>query len=1226
VARRTFDQTVAAGAAGRVGAVLDGAALDGAALDGSRLSMGRPAEGDRPGALTATLPTVPSTALELSALPQKCSAARVLVLAGVVAALGARTVGGLSHVTMSILLGVMICRTAGWFLRAWRSPDFAFGVGQNPGCAEARTLVRAVLYLATTASLLWLFWARPGPWQFGFAVVATAAVTIQAPQWLSDRGRPVRRLSARLPGGINGPWLTIGQLALLNILVALALLNTAKFTVGAWATHTEIAFILVCGADVLLLSTGLSALPASPHAGRGGPRNYVLRADADPGSRAGAVDRVRRGRRAAARRTAYRGKLRRPRPKPGRRRSRGRVRVALAGTGVVVSAGWVAYAHPGPFLVLAAVVIAAAVLATTEVGGQQAITMLLAVALGTATFDYMGWRFAVTNWHGWWIAAPLVFAEALGAVHVLGFQVTIWPWPTPEIEPTEDPSKYEVFMLVATVNEGVGIVRPTLEGCLAAREKYLAYYPDAQVTIVVCNDGLVGKYPDWGEIEAVAAELGVHCVTRSVPGGAKAGNIENARQLFQISGNRLMAMFDADQVPGPDFLLKTILPFADPKVGWVQSGQYYANLQNPVSRWADDQQSMFYNLLCPGKAAMNAAFICGTNVVIRGAALDEIGGLPQDSVTEDFAASILLHPRWRSIYLSDILATGLGPLDIPSYLKQQGRWALGTLAAFRGHWRDILLPKKNGLRCGQRLQYFLAGTHYLCGLRDFIYILSPALFIFTGVPAVQTATLSQYILHFLPYGLLGIAGMWYSARGVTGLRGVIIGFGSTPALLSSLVATVLVRKKPFALTSKARRGRRSYRYLGVYLFPLLLCFAALAWATQARGRQETSMFISLLWVVYSLVLLSSYLWLAYADIRAQRTRDEKIFARQEYPSKLHIRGGALRPVLTLGIAALVASPVLLGSRVADLPIFAGSAPAFMITRQQLDARYVGVSLPIQELGSAPPVLEHALGASFSIVGRTQVIADQFDVRWADKLAAQGTRPWVTLQFGAFGRHHRAPLTANLPAIFNGVNDTAIRRWATEIRDYGKPVFLTVLLQADRNWAVSSGVGNGGIPQDVPKAWLHIQSIFHAVGADNVAWVWAPADPLHDQQFAPPPSSIDVVLQDFINYPGARWGDPGRMLRALAARYPDKAFFVEVAVDGPAVGKAAWLAKFALAVRHSAHVYAVLYHEGGPLLKPTPAQARAWSETSDPASFAVWKRIVLACTADRPGGLVPRTRQ
>ena len=212
---------------------------------------------------------------------------------------------------------------------------------------------------------------------------------------------------------------------------------------------------------------------------------------------------------------------------------------------------------------------------------------------------------------------------------------------------------------------------------------------------------------------------------------------------MQETRDALLVIFDADQVAKPDFLLKTIPPFRDPKMGWVQTGQYYANLDNPVSRWADDQQSMFYNLLCPGKEALNAAFICGTNVVIRAAALDEIGGLPQDSVTEDFKASIALHSSWRSIYLKDVLATGLGPLDVPSYLKQQGHWALGTLGVFRAHWREIFLPRKHGLRLGQRVQYFFACTHYLCGLRDLIYLISPILFIFTGIPAVRGSTLTS---------------------------------------------------------------------------------------------------------------------------------------------------------------------------------------------------------------------------------------------------------------------------------------------------------------------------------------------------------------------------------------------------------------------------------------------------------------------------------------------------
>lgn len=887
----------------------------------------------------------------------------------------------------------------------------------------------------------------------------------------------------------------------------------------------------------------------------------------------------------------------------------------LAVTVVALAIGWISYAQPGPVLILAVLFFGFALTLANNVNREQAITMVLAVAVGVATVDYLSWRFVSTNWAGWWIALPLLFAETLGGLHVLGFQFTVWPWSLPKIVGEKDPTWYPIFVFIPTVNEGVAILRPTLEGIIAARDKYLARYPHGRVTIVVCNDGRVAKAANWEEVDMLAKSLGVCCITRTKGGGAKAGNIENARRELHADGDALLVIFDADQVAKPDFLLKTVPPFCDPKMGWVQTGQYYANLDNPVSHWADDQQSMFYNLLCPGKAALNAAFICGTNVMIRAAALDQIGGLPQDSVTEDFAASIALHPSWRSVYLTDVLATGLGPLDVPSYLKQQGRWAIGTMSVFRTHWREILLPRKHGLQFGQRVQYFLACTHYLCGLRDLIYLLSPILFIFTGIPAVRSAYLSDYLLHFLPYCLLGMIALWYSARGVTGLRGIIIGFGSFPVLIGSLLSVVMRRKVGFAVTSKRRDGKRSLGYLRVYFFFVLLCIACLVWSTRVKGKEQTSLFISLLWVIYSLMMLGSFLWLNLKDthfhkaIQQSGSADETI-ANQPYPSKLARRTRGLQPVWNLGLALLLAAPILASNTLGSLAIFqGGSSTPFIISQDKIVRPYFGVSLPIQLLKSSPAVLEHELNTQFTIIGRTQDIHDLFDTSWADQLAAQHARPWISLQFGVFGANGKPPLSASLLSVINGLHDQEIKRWADSIRKYARPVYLTVFLHADKNWSLSSGVANGGIPEDVPKAWMHVQTVFRAEGANNVAWVWAPADPINDQPYAPPPSTIDAVLQSFINYPGTTWGDPYTELHKLMMRYPGKPFFVEASAAGPATEKARWLLKLGQAVEDVPQVYALLYHEGGPGLAPNSTQIKAWSLASDPDSLAAMQAIV-----------------
>ena len=877
---------------------------------------------------------------------------------------------------------------------------------------------------------------------------------------------------------------------------------------------------------------------------------------------------------------------------------------------VVLATALIAYLQPGAWVLLAALLVGTALLLRDQVERHRAITMLLGIAVGISAIDYLAWRFSVSNWAGWWISVPLLAAEVFGALHTLGFQYTLWPRTPPMLQTSVDPTTQPVFVFIPTVNEGSSILEPTLQGIVAARDRYLNAYPHGQVTIVICNDGRVANVPDWEETEKLAQRLGVQCITRTVGGGAKAGNIEHARQQLQATGDALLVIFDADQVATPDFLIKTIPCFADTQVGWVQTGQYYGNQENPVSHWADDQQAMFYNLLCPGKASENAAFICGTNVVIRARALDQIGGLPQDSVTEDFAASIALHPHWRGLYLTAVLATGLGPLDVPSYLRQQRRWAMGTIGVLRTHWREIFLPSKNGLNVGQRIQYFLACTHYLCGLRDLIYLICPALFILTGIPAVRGSTLGAFLVHFLPYWIACLAGLWYSGRGVTGLRGIIIGFGSFPVLLESLVAVILGRKTGFTVTSKKRGTGRSWLYLIPYCFFIGLGIVCLAIAVQARGQQQASMFISALWVLYSLVLLGSFLWLNLLDARyqaaARRVQLDEGNSNLSYVSRLHMREQGLRPFWNLVFSCLLASLLFVSG---TIHLESPQPAPFQLSQQNTGLAYAGVALPVQILKNRPDQLANTLHTHFSIIGRTQEIHDLFDSSWADQLAMHNERPWITLEFGVFGPHGQPPLDGSLTAIANGVQDANIQRWAQSIRAYGRPVFLTTLLEDDRNWALSSAVANGGIPAESALAWQHIRSIFTAAGAVNVAWVWAPADPTHDQVYAPPASSIDAVLLTLLSYPGTRWTDPQQAIAAVKQRYPTKPLIVEISAAGPALLKAAWLAEVGQTVMANSDIYALIYHEGSPAINPTATQNSQWFMTSDPASQAAMEQML-----------------
>lgn len=880
-----------------------------------------------------------------------------------------------------------------------------------------------------------------------------------------------------------------------------------------------------------------------------------------------------------------------------------RFRLPLAWLAVILALTWVVVVRPGGWGIFAALLLGLALVISSGRTAFEVRVFTLAVGTCVATLNYLSWRAGQINWHVFWIAVPLFLAELLGAAHTLGLQYTIWPRPKPKWRHNEDPTLRPIFILIPTVDEGPGVLEPTIRGALQARERYLATYPHGRVEIVVCNDGLVAGKQIWRETEALAAKLGVRCVTRTQPGGAKAGNLEYARQQVGATGEALIVIFDADQVAQPEFLLRMIPPLADSTVGWVQSGQYYRNLENPVARWANDQQALFYSVLCPGKSALNAAFICGTNVVLRAAALDEIGGFSQDSVTEDFAASIDLHPRWRSIFVRDVLVTGLGPMDLQAYFKQQRRWATGTLGVLRSHWRAIFLPVSSGLTLAQRLQYGLACTHYLCGVRDLVYIIAPILFLLTGLSPVRGAFLSDFVWHFLPYWMIAQIAFWNVARGKSGWRGIVIGFASFPVLVASLWTVVMGRRMGFTVTAKRRLASSPIRQIWPHLLAICCCLAALG---AAIGRDLTGpVLVSALWVLYSTMMLIAVIWLGILDTRARGASGHAPLSLQRQLTPIR-SAGRWRPVNVS--VALVLSLGLMTSGTSTLP-----AQAFVPAREE-GAPLLGVSLPYTLLADRPDEIASALGQPLGIVARTQDINDRFDRSWAARLAARGTRPALTLLFGLPGQ---ANLDSSLPAIANGIHDEQIRRWAREMRAYGGPIYFIVLPHVDRNWAVTSAVAQGGIPQDVPRAWYRIHNLLREEGAVNVALVWAPADPANDHEYAPPSDLVDAVMLSLISYPGTSWSDPAVALQNVALRHPNVPLLLEVSASGPPEMKASWLRKVVDAAAHTPELHALLYHEGSPSPYARLTDHAAWSLLSDPESLAAMREAVNLMRDEQP---------
>lgn len=237
-------------------------------------------------------------------------------------------------------------------------------------------------------------------------------------------------------------------------------------------------------------------------------------------------------------------------------------------------------------------------------------TRLLVVLTLLLGVNYIGWRWVASlNWDAWWIAVPLIAAETYSLIDVLLFGMTAWRLKR-RSGPPEAPADATVDVFITTYNEPLDMVMTTALAAKNIRHPHSTW---------ILDDG------DRRELRELAAAHGLGYVARgadwaNMPRHAKAGNLNNA--LMQTQGEFLLIL-DADQIPEPEILERTLGYFNHRKVALVQTPQYFSNV--PPSDPLGSQAPLFYGPIQQGKDGWNAAYFCGSNAVLRREALMELG-------------------------------------------------------------------------------------------------------------------------------------------------------------------------------------------------------------------------------------------------------------------------------------------------------------------------------------------------------------------------------------------------------------------------------------------------------------------------------------------------------------------------------------------------------------------------------------------------------------------------
>jgi cellulose synthase (UDP-forming) len=405
----------------------------------------------------------------------------------------------------------------------------------------------------------------------------------------------------------------------------------------------------------------------------------------------------------------------------------------------------------------------------------------------------LGIPFAV--WYFGWLLNPdrigtpylygiLIAAELFNLTQALGFW---WTCANERVREKRAPSqRVAVDVFIPVYKEPPEIVDLTVAAAVGLR--------GAEVRVWVLDDGNDDAMRD------LAARHDVGYIRRPQHTGAKAGNINHALPLTSAP---FIAVFDSDHVADPGFLEATLGHMEDPSIAFVQTPQYYANTDTSriaAASWA--QQALFFGAIARGKDGLGAVFCCGTNVVFRRAAFESVGGFPENSLTEDFELSIVLHEKgWHSAYVPDVLARGLGPEDTAAYVSQQQRWARGCLSG---------LPRALRARLPWRLkaQYLLSGLYFLSGWTVLIYMSFPVVRLLGGGQPLGGIDAPEFLLHFVPYFAVALTIAAVAGAGSYTFAAFALSAANFWIHVLSTIYTVLRRKGSFVVTPKKGAAAR----------------------------------------------------------------------------------------------------------------------------------------------------------------------------------------------------------------------------------------------------------------------------------------------------------------------------------------------------------------------------------------------------------------------------------
>lgn len=402
---------------------------------------------------------------------------------------------------------------------------------------------------------------------------------------------------------------------------------------------------------------------------------------------------------------------------------------------------------------------------------------------------------------------------------------------------------FTVDVFVTVCGEDHALIRKCLAATCAMRGEHKVWLLD---------DG-----PD-PMLEQLAQELGAGYLIRGNRNDAKAGNLNAA--LARTNGD-IIAIFDVDHVPAPDYLERTVHHFSDPGVGFVQVIVTFGNSQDGwVAQAAAESSLDFYNPTSKGMDALDSVTMMGSNSLIRRTALTSIGNY-QPGLAEDLATSLALHAAgWRSVYVAEPLAPGIAPPDLASWFTQQFKWARGVFSVLLSDFPRVW----SQLSWGERIAYGVRMTMYWLGPVICAHLLATVAVLFWGSQEVMEGY-GQYLLTLMPLAASNVLIHWLALQRwrhpslpAPTWKAVMLVYATWPIYTLAWLMALLRIPLAFRPTPKTPSSRLNLWWLTPQTLITALLLAGTLYRFSSDGFSSTLVLLAALMLVFPHLLFFAH--------------------------------------------------------------------------------------------------------------------------------------------------------------------------------------------------------------------------------------------------------------------------------------------------------------------------------------------------------------------------------